>query len=242
MRGPAVEGRDACARRTATSWTFFGVFEPDHPAASSDADLSSDRNRRTRRRGLGGARGRPFAPRAALAARCAARRRRGARRESDTRALPQAHACRTGRRPASVFLHAGANAQPSCRPARQGACGRAPPRRACCAAARRCCRTTTISVRDCMDARRVRRPAHHRQHVVPQALFRLARSLQHHPRAADCGCSWKRRTDGGCLTVPSAFEMGLSDCRWIYRLGERTITVSRDRFRRRARDAMAGDR
>src|SRR5271157_767421 len=28
------------------------------------------------------------------------------------------------------------------------------------------------------------------------------------------------------LTVPSAFEIGLSDCRWIYRLGERTITVS----------------
>jgi cellobiose phosphorylase len=28
------------------------------------------------------------------------------------------------------------------------------------------------------------------------------------------------------LAVPSAFEMGLSDCRWIYRLGERTITVS----------------
>jgi 1,2-beta-oligoglucan phosphorylase len=28
------------------------------------------------------------------------------------------------------------------------------------------------------------------------------------------------------LTVPSAFEMGLGDCRWIYRLAERTITVS----------------
>jgi 1,2-beta-oligoglucan phosphorylase len=28
------------------------------------------------------------------------------------------------------------------------------------------------------------------------------------------------------LTVPSAFEMGLGDCRWIYRLGQRTITVS----------------
>jgi 1,2-beta-oligoglucan phosphorylase len=28
------------------------------------------------------------------------------------------------------------------------------------------------------------------------------------------------------LTVPSAFEMGLNDCRWIYRLGERTVTVS----------------
>ena len=28
------------------------------------------------------------------------------------------------------------------------------------------------------------------------------------------------------LTVPSAFEIGLSDCRWIYQLGDRTITVS----------------
>ena len=28
------------------------------------------------------------------------------------------------------------------------------------------------------------------------------------------------------LTVPSAFEMGLGDCRWTYRLGERTITVA----------------
>ena len=26
--------------------------------------------------------------------------------------------------------------------------------------------------------------------------------------------------------MPSAFEIGLSDCRWIYRLGARTITVS----------------
>jgi 1,2-beta-oligoglucan phosphorylase len=28
------------------------------------------------------------------------------------------------------------------------------------------------------------------------------------------------------LTVPSAFEIGLSDCRWIYRLGKRTIVIS----------------
>jgi hypothetical protein len=35
-------------------------------------------------------------------------------------------------------------------------------------------------------------------------------------------------TRGGwrLLTVPSAFEMGLSDCRWIYRLRERTVTIS----------------
>ena len=28
-----------------------------------------------------------------------------------------------------------------------------------------------------------------------------------------------------CLSVPSAFDMGLSDCQWIYRMGARTITV-----------------
>ena len=28
------------------------------------------------------------------------------------------------------------------------------------------------------------------------------------------------------LTVPSAFEIGLSDCRWIYQLGDRAVTVS----------------
>ncbi|MCW2305849.1 GH36-type glycosyl hydrolase domain-containing protein [Rhodobium gokarnense] len=36
----------------------------------------------------------------------------------------------------------------------------------------------------------------------------------------DTGEGWRH------LTVPSAFEMGLQDCRWIYRLGDRTITVS----------------
>jgi 1,2-beta-oligoglucan phosphorylase len=36
----------------------------------------------------------------------------------------------------------------------------------------------------------------------------------------DTGGGWQ------LLTVPSAFEIGLSDCRWIYRLGDRTIAVS----------------
>jgi cellobiose phosphorylase len=36
---------------------------------------------------------------------------------------------------------------------------------------------------------------------------------------ADLGEGWR------LLTVPSVFEMGLSDCRWIYRLQDRTITV-----------------
>ena len=96
-------------------------------------------------------------------------------------------------------------------------------------------------VRHRLDARRLRRPAHHRQHVVSQALFRLARSLQHRPRQRPQDAASKR---GGwrLLTVPSAFEMGLSDCRWLYRLGERTITVSATCRRRRARHAVARDR
>ncbi len=36
----------------------------------------------------------------------------------------------------------------------------------------------------------------------------------------DTGSDWQ------LLGVPSAFDMGLSDCRWIYRLADRTITVS----------------
>jgi len=36
----------------------------------------------------------------------------------------------------------------------------------------------------------------------------------------DAGTGWR------LLTVPSAFEMGLSDCRWIYRLAARTVTVA----------------
>src|SRR5262249_11460223 len=36
---------------------------------------------------------------------------------------------------------------------------------------------------------------------------------------ADLGDGWE------LLTVPSAFEIGLADCRWIYQLGTRTIMV-----------------
>ena len=96
-------------------------------------------------------------------------------------------------------------------------------------------------VRDRMDARRVRRPAHHRQHVVPQALFRLARSLQHHPRQRTADA---RRNEGRMAALdravrlrdgPERLPLGLS----AWRADHHGL---RDRFRRRARHAMAGDR
>jgi cellobiose phosphorylase len=57
-------------------------------------------------------------------------------------------------------------------------------------------------------------------------LFSVSRDPYNITRAsglrilADLGDGWR------LLAVPSAFEMGLGDCRWIYRLGARVITIS----------------
>jgi 1,2-beta-oligoglucan phosphorylase len=56
-------------------------------------------------------------------------------------------------------------------------------------------------------------------------LFSVSRDPYNITRASglrvliDTGKGWR------LLTVPSAFEIGLSDCRWIYLLGGRTVTV-----------------
>ncbi|HMF05420.1 MAG TPA: cellobiose phosphorylase, partial [Methylocella sp.] len=56
-------------------------------------------------------------------------------------------------------------------------------------------------------------------------LFSVSRDPYNITRAsglrimADMGGGWR------LLTIPSAFEMGLSDCRWIYRLGDDAIVV-----------------
>ena len=56
-------------------------------------------------------------------------------------------------------------------------------------------------------------------------LFSVSRDPYNITRASglrllsDAGDGWR------LLAVPSAFEIGLSDCRWIYRLAGRTITV-----------------
>ncbi len=56
-------------------------------------------------------------------------------------------------------------------------------------------------------------------------LFSVSRDPYNITRASglriliDMGGGWRQ------LTVPSAFEMGLSDCRWIYRFGDRMVSV-----------------
>ncbi|WEK49382.1 MAG: cellobiose phosphorylase [Candidatus Kaistia colombiensis] len=57
-------------------------------------------------------------------------------------------------------------------------------------------------------------------------LFSVSRDPYNITRASglriliDAGEGWR------LLSVPSAFEIGLSDCRWIYQLADRTVTVS----------------
>jgi 1,2-beta-oligoglucan phosphorylase len=57
-------------------------------------------------------------------------------------------------------------------------------------------------------------------------LFSVSRDPYNVTRASGLRMLMETKDGWRLLTVPSAFEMGLSDCRWIYRLGERTVTVS----------------
>ncbi len=57
-------------------------------------------------------------------------------------------------------------------------------------------------------------------------LFSVSRDPYNITRASGLRMLVETKDGWRLLTVPSAFEIGLSDCRWIYRLGERTITVS----------------
>ena len=57
-------------------------------------------------------------------------------------------------------------------------------------------------------------------------LFSVSRDPYNITRASGLRMLVEAKDGWRLLTVPSAFEIGLNDCRWIYRLGDRTITVS----------------
>jgi 1,2-beta-oligoglucan phosphorylase len=56
-------------------------------------------------------------------------------------------------------------------------------------------------------------------------LFSVSRDPYNITRASGLRIMIDRGGGWQLLTIPSAFEMGLSDCRWIYRLGDNTVTV-----------------
>jgi len=57
-------------------------------------------------------------------------------------------------------------------------------------------------------------------------LFSVSRDPYNITRASGLRILMESEEGWRLLTVPSAFEMGLSDCRWIYDFGRRTVTVS----------------
>ena len=161
------------------AWRFFGLYEPDHAAASSDADLGNVDT--VAWRGLD-----PTDVDLSVSVRTLVQEARSAAAValSDTEVAQRypmrLHEERADGRLLSFFTpdppH---NRHVVLRG--QGAARDAPARRAAAvrpgdAAGR------GDALRHLLDAWCVRRPADDRQYVVSQALLRLARSLQHHPR------------------------------------------------------------
>ena len=212
------------ASGAATSWTFFGFYVPDHPAASSDADLQLVDSVE--------AAGQSWAPPAvalSLPARTLLHDAPSAVADDlDENAIRKryrrrTHVERVGGRLLSFFTpgriysrHVVLRDKERIVARRHGALVRSgeamlPDETILCA---------TCWMHGVFGA----------QLTIGNTSFHKLWSVSRDPYNITRGSGLRMlvETKGGwrLLTVPSAFEMGLGDCRWIYRLGERTITVS----------------
>jgi 1,2-beta-oligoglucan phosphorylase len=208
----------------ATSWTFFGVFAPDHPAASSDADLGLVET--VERAGSDWAL-REVAlsvpPRSLLHDASSAVAEALDERAIRTRYRKRTHVERGDGRLLSFFTpgrshsrHVVLRGKERIVARRHGALIRSgeemlPDETILCA---------TAWMHGVFGAQlTIGNTSFHK-------LFSVSRDPYNITRAS--GLRMLIETTGGwrLLTVPSVFEMGLSDCRWLYRLGERTVIVS----------------
>ena len=206
------------------SWTFFGVFEPDHPAASSDADLSQ----------IGAVEGasKDWAEREVVLSappRSLLHGSRSAIAEMlDDKAIKasyrrRTHVERAGEQLLSFFV-----------PGRTHS------------------RHVVLREKEHIVARRHGSLVRSGQELLPDEtilcatawmhgvfgaqltigntsfhkLFSVSRDPYNITRASGLRMLMETKDGWRLLTVPSAFEMGLNDCRWVYRLGQRTVTVS----------------
>ncbi|MBV8444124.1 MAG: cellobiose phosphorylase, partial [Hyphomicrobiales bacterium] len=214
----------ALAPGGATRWTFFGFYEPDHPAASSDADLSLieivERARKD------------WAPREVALSSPTRSLLRDApaavadvldEKEIRARYRKRTHIERVDGKLLSFFTpgrthsrHVVLGEKERIVARRHGALVRGgeemlPDEAILCA---------TTWMHGVFGA----------QLTIGNTSFHKLFSVSRDPYNITRGSGLRLlvETEDGwrLLTVPSAFEMGLSDCRWIYRLGERTITVS----------------
>jgi cellobiose phosphorylase len=207
-----------------TSWTFFGFFEPDHPAASSDADLS--------RVEIIERASKDWAPRDASLSEPPRSLLHGARsavaETLDDKAIRaryrrRTHVERAGDQLLSFFVpgrthsrHVVLRDKEHVVARRHGSLVRSgeemlPDETILCA---------TAWMHGVFGAQlTIGNTSFHK-------LFSVSRDPYNITRASGLRMLIETKDGWWLMTVPSAFEMGLSDCRWIYLLDERTVTVS----------------
>ena len=208
----------------ATSWTFFGFYEPDHPAASSDSDLTQieiveDASKDWAPRELTLS----APPRSLLHD-----ARSGVAEALDEKAIKaryrrRTHVERVDGQLLSFFVpgrthsrHVVLRDKEHIVPRRHGALIRSgqsvlPDETILCA---------TAWMHGVFGAQlTIGNTSFHK-------LFSVSRDPYNITRASGLRMLMETKDGWRLLTVPSAFEMGLSDCRWIYQLGQRTVTVS----------------
>ena len=214
----------ALAPGASASWTFFGLYRPDHPTASGDADLAlvdaavsacSDVTPRSVELS---------APHRSLLlrARCAVADKMSAS-TLQQRYAPQTHLERVGGEELSLFTEgAGSSRHLVLRDKerrvvrRHGALlvsGRymLPDERALC---------LTCWMHGVFGAQlTLGNTSFHRLWSISRDPYNITRDSGLR-MLVDTGDGWR------LLTVPSAFEMDLADCVWVYQLGTRTVTVS----------------
>jgi cellobiose phosphorylase len=208
----------------ATSWTFFGFFEPDHSAASSDADLSqveiierASKDWAERDVTLS------EPPRSLLHGARAAVAETLDDKAIKARYRRRTHVEKVGDQLLSFFV-----------PGRTHS------------------RHVVLRDKEHIVARRHGSLVRSGQEMLPDEailcatawmhgvfgaqltigntsfhkLFSVSRDPYNITRASGLRMLMETKDGWRLLTVPSVFEMGLNDCRWIYRLSQQTVTVS----------------
>jgi cellobiose phosphorylase len=206
-----------------TAWTFFGLFEPDHPEASSDADL--ERIEQVLEASAGFV-PRPTAPcppvRSLLQDAATVAGQPFGEAAIAERYPDRTHEERLGDRLASVFVPNGAQNRHVVLRDKEATLARR--HGAILRTGQGMLLDETTMCATCW------------MHGVFASLLSLGNTSFHRLFSASRDPYNITRSGGVRILVeagdvwqllgePSAFEMGLSDCRWIYRLNGRTVTV-----------------
>ena len=221
----AVQSRAATlAPGARASWTFFGVYKPDHPAASSEADLAEIDAVERASKAWAARKVTLHTPTRSLLDEAPAAvadpldsqatRKRYPRREhverADSRQLSFFTPARSHKR------HVVLRDKERLVARRHGALLRSG--------------DGMLPAEDLLCATCWMHGVFGAQLAIGNTSFHKLFSVSRDPYNVTRGSGLRMLVDLGdgwrLLTVPSAFEMGLGDCRWIYRLGQRTIVVA----------------